>query len=89
MASHVHPQSAVRLFSGSATQHGFAMEFISGDDDYLWKTAILDGWIDAYPIASVEDPLGEDHRDCMIEFPRSERMAKWNECLRIHDSMEA
>jgi hypothetical protein len=43
MASHVHPQSAVRLFGCSATQHGFAMEFISGDDDYLWKTAMLDG----------------------------------------------
>ena len=43
MASHVHPQSAVRLFGCSATQHGFAMEFISGDDDNLWETAMLEG----------------------------------------------
>ena len=43
LVSYVHPQSAVRLFGRSATQHGFAMEFISGDDVYLWKTAMLDG----------------------------------------------
>ena len=43
LAAHVHPQSAVQLFGRSATQHGFAMEFISSDDVYLWKTAMLAG----------------------------------------------
>ena len=31
---------------------------------------MLGGWLDAYPIASIEDPLGEDDRDGMIEFTR-------------------
>ena len=48
---------------------------------------MLDGWTNAYPIASIEDPHGEDHRDGMIEFTRSARMAKWNERLRIQDSL--
>ena len=31
---------------------------------------ILAGWIDAYPIASIEDPLAEDDPEAMIEFTR-------------------
>ena len=31
---------------------------------------MLGGWLDAYPIASIEDPLGEDDRAGMIEFTR-------------------
>ena len=31
---------------------------------------MLEGWINAYPIASIEDPVGEDDRDGMIEFTR-------------------
>lgn len=31
---------------------------------------MLGGWLDAYPIASIEDPLGEDDREGMIEFTR-------------------
>ena len=31
---------------------------------------MLEKWIDAYPIASIEDPVGEDDRDGMIEFTR-------------------
>ena len=31
---------------------------------------MLGTWLDAYPIASIEDPLGEDDRDGMIEFTR-------------------
>jgi enolase len=31
---------------------------------------MLEGWINTYPIASIEDPLGEDDRDGMIEFTR-------------------
>ena len=31
---------------------------------------MLGGWIDAYPIASIEDPVGEDDKAGMIEFTR-------------------
>ena len=31
---------------------------------------MLEKWIDAYPIASIEDPVGEEDRDGMIEFTR-------------------
>lgn len=31
---------------------------------------MLGGWIDAYPIASIEDPLGEDDVDGTVEFTR-------------------
>lgn len=31
---------------------------------------MLGGWLDAYPIASIEDPLGEDDKAGMIEFTR-------------------
>lgn len=31
---------------------------------------LLGGWLDAYPIASIEDPVGEDDRAGMIEFTR-------------------
>ena len=31
---------------------------------------MLGGWLEAYPIASVEDPLGEDDVDGTIEFTR-------------------
>ena len=31
---------------------------------------MLEKWIDAYPIASIEDPVGEDDRDGLIEFTR-------------------
>jgi enolase len=31
---------------------------------------MLGGWLDAYPIASIEDPVGEDDKEGMIEFTR-------------------
>lgn len=31
---------------------------------------MLGGWLEAYPIASIEDPVGEDDRTGMIEFTR-------------------
>ena len=61
LAAHVHPQSAVQLYGRSATQHGFAMEFISGDDVYLWKTAMLEGKHPKGEAAAVGDLLGKLH----------------------------
>lgn len=42
VAAELMPQSAVQLYGRSDEQHGFAMEFITGDDVYLWKTSLLD-----------------------------------------------
>ena len=41
IASKIAPQSAVQLFGRSDTEHGFAMEFLEGDDVYLWKSQLL------------------------------------------------
>ncbi|MEP1198857.1 phosphopyruvate hydratase [Tateyamaria sp.] len=43
------------------------------EDREMDSSAMIDmlaGWIDAYPIASIEDPLGEDDASGMIEFTR-------------------
>jgi enolase len=43
------------------------------DDRELDSAAFIDllgNWLDAYPIASIEDPLGEDDVDGMVEFTR-------------------
>lgn len=43
------------------------------EDREMDSAALIDmlgGWLDAYPIASIEDPLGEDDKPGMIEFTR-------------------
>ncbi|MEO1089858.1 MAG: phosphopyruvate hydratase [Pseudomonadota bacterium] len=43
------------------------------DDRYLESDALIEllgGWLETYPIASIEDPLGEDDPAGMIEFSR-------------------
>ncbi|PIB95234.1 phosphopyruvate hydratase [Caulobacter sp. X] len=39
-----------------------------GSDD---MAAMLEGWLDRYPIASIEDPLAEDDRNGMIAFTQA------------------
>lgn len=43
------------------------------EDREMDSSALIDmlgGWLDAYPIASIEDPVGEDDKSGMIEFTR-------------------
>ncbi len=43
------------------------------EDKKMESAALIDmlgGWLDSYPIVSIEDPLAEDDRDGMIEFTR-------------------
>ncbi|HVY51074.1 MAG TPA: aminoglycoside phosphotransferase family protein [Devosia sp.] len=40
-AGTVVPDAVPRLFGWSATHNGFAMEYLSGPEIYLWKTAML------------------------------------------------
>lgn len=53
---------------GEAGQYRLALEDRAMDSGALID--MLGGWIDAYPIASIEDPVGEDDREGMIEFTR-------------------
>lgn len=61
VAAKVAPQSAVRLFGRSETAHGFAMEFVSGDDTYLWKSALLAGQVPDVAAHAVGDLIGRLH----------------------------
>lgn len=57
-AAAIRPDSAVRLYGRSEDLHGFAMEYIVGEDVYLWKTAMLNGAPDHGEAASVGDMIG-------------------------------
>jgi len=52
---------AVRLFGRSDALHGFAMEFIAGQDVYLWKDALLSEASDQGEAAVLGDTLGQVH----------------------------
>ncbi|MEM8590719.1 MAG: phosphopyruvate hydratase [Pseudomonadota bacterium] len=53
---------------GSAGRYRLALEDRELDSNGLIDT--LGRWLDAYPIVSIEDPLGEDDPDGMVEFTR-------------------
>ncbi|MEV8468457.1 phosphotransferase [Fluviibacterium sp. DFM31] len=61
VAAQVCPEGAVQLFGRSPEQHGFAMEFLDGDDVYLWKSALLDQKPDRGEAAKVGQLLGQIH----------------------------
>ncbi len=55
------PGAAPVLFGWSKANNGFAMEFLTGDDVYLWKTALLAGQPARGEAAKVADILGRIH----------------------------
>jgi len=61
VAADVAPESAVGLYGQSRKLHGFAMEYIDGEDAYLWKTALLAEELDRGEAAMVGDLLGRIH----------------------------
>ena len=61
VAAKIQPDSAVRLYGRSETQHGFAMEYLNGKDVYLWKTALLEGAPDRTEARGVGDLVGRIH----------------------------
>lgn len=68
-AARIVPESAVKLFGRSEQLHGFAMEFLEGDDVYLWKDVLLKGDAPAGEAASVGDMLGRiHHASSLAEF---------------------
>ena len=58
----------------AATQFGRDGRYTLALDDRVLDTAglidLLGGWLDQYPILSIEDPLGEDDHDGLAEFTR-------------------
>jgi len=61
VAAQVAPASALRLFGQSKNFHGFAMEFLEGEDIYLWKSALLSGAPDKREAPLVGDLLARIH----------------------------
>ncbi|TCL00552.1 phosphotransferase family enzyme [Shimia isoporae] len=61
VAADVSPNSAVRLFGRSEQDHGFAMEFLTGDDVFLWKDALLSQIPTQEEARLVGDLLGRIH----------------------------
>jgi len=60
-ASQVVPAAVPALYGWSERENGFAMEFIHGDDVYLWKQALLEGAPAQGEAAAVGDALGRIH----------------------------
>lgn len=61
VAAQIAPDNAPRLFGRSEELHGFAMEYLAGDDIELWKQALLDGQAPQGEAARVGDLLGRLH----------------------------
>lgn len=72
VAAAVCPEAAIKLFGRSATQHGFAMEFLDGPDVYLWKSALLNEAASRDEASLIGDMLGRIHAASAVEdFDRS------------------
>ena len=61
-AADLVPESAVKMLGRSETQHGFAMEFVTGDDVFLWKSALLEQAPDRGEARAVGSLLGRIHK---------------------------
>ncbi|MBM1689512.1 phosphotransferase family protein [Sulfitobacter geojensis] len=61
VAADIVPQSAVQLFGRSEQAHGFAMEYVTGNQVYLWKARLLAGAAPKGEAAVVGDMIGRIH----------------------------
>ena len=60
-ASQIVPASVPKLYGRSDREGGFAMEYLSGDQVYLWKTALLAAQPDQGEAPKVGYALGQIH----------------------------
>lgn len=60
-ASACVPHNVPQLFGWSAADNGFAMEYLNGENVYLWKDALLAKAADQGEAAAVADILGRIH----------------------------
>ena len=61
VAARVSPSNAVKLFGCSVAAHGFAMEFLEGDDTYLWKHNLLSEVPDVGEAQKMGELIGKIH----------------------------
>ncbi|WP_417250050.1 phosphotransferase family protein [Celeribacter sp.] len=67
VAAQVAPEGAVKLYGRSEADHGFAMEFITGDDVYLWKDRLLSGALPEGEAGAVGDVIGGIHAASTVD----------------------
>lgn len=60
-AGTIIPESVPTLYGQSETMHGFVMEYLEGEDSYLWKKALLEGASRGEEAASVAGALVRVH----------------------------
>lgn len=71
-ASKIAPGAAPQLFGRSDTLHGFAMEYLDGEDVYLWKDALLKGALPRDEAGRTAEILGQIHAaSALPDFDRS------------------
>ena len=61
VAARIVPEGAVQLYGRSEAQHGFAMDYLDGDDVRLWKAELLAGTPVGDEPETVGDMLGRIH----------------------------
>lgn len=61
MAGTLVPDAVPTLYGWSDSCSGFAMEFLEGDDTYLWKSALMNNVLDRGEAASVGNTMGQIH----------------------------
>ena len=72
VASKVSPKDALKLYGHSHAMQGFAMEFLEGDDTFLWKSNLLSEAEDNGEAGKVGKLLGRIHRSSSSQhFDRS------------------
>uniref|UniRef100_A0A1X7TJA4 Aminoglycoside phosphotransferase domain-containing protein n=1 Tax=Amphimedon queenslandica TaxID=400682 RepID=A0A1X7TJA4_AMPQE len=72
VAAEIAPENALCLYGRSDRSHGFAMEFLQGEDIYLWKAALLSEAPDRGVAARVGALLGRIHAvSAAPDFDRS------------------
>lgn len=68
----IYPECAPKLFGESTDLNGFAMEFVSGEDVFLWKDVLLKGEANPKSAKAVAECLGKIHSaSAKPEFDRS------------------
>ncbi len=76
VAERIAPANAVKLYGRSEKLHGFAMEFLDGNDVYLWKAELLAESSDRGEAAAVGALVGQVHAaSTKADF---DKQAFWN-----------
>lgn len=84
-AAGVAPESAVKLYGQSDKLHGFAMEFLEGEDAYLWKSRLLSEAQGTGEAEKVGHLLGQIHKASSSRAVETRPFHNWDDfqALRI------